>query len=33
MAFSEEMLNKTFPVKRSPRDAGSVADVRIYWND
>ena len=33
MAFSEEMLEKTFPVERSPRDKGFITDVRIYWND
>jgi hypothetical protein len=33
MAFSEEMLERTFPVERSPRDKGFVIDVRIYWND
>ena len=33
MAFSEEMLKRTFPVERSPRDKGFVTDVRIYWND
>jgi hypothetical protein len=32
MAFSEEMLEKTFPIERSPRDKGFVTDVRIYWN-
>jgi hypothetical protein len=33
MAFSEEMLERTFPIKRSPRDKGFITDVRIYWND
>jgi hypothetical protein len=33
MAFSEEMLERTFPVERSPRDKGFVTDVRIYRND
>jgi hypothetical protein len=33
MAFSEEMLERTFPVERSPRDKGFITDVRIYWND
>jgi hypothetical protein len=33
MAFSAEMLEKTFPVARSPRDKGYITDVRIYWND
>ena len=33
MAFSEEMLERTFPIDRSPRDKGYVTDVRIYWND
>ena len=33
MAFSEEMLARTFPIERSPRDKGFITDVRIYWND
>ena len=33
MAFSDEMLEKTFPIERSPKDKGFVTDVRIYWND
>ena len=33
MAFSDEMLEKTFPVARSPRDKGYITDIRIYWND
>ena len=33
MAFSAEMLERTFPIERSPRDRGFVTDVRIYWND
>lgn len=33
MAFSEEMLERTFPIERSPRDKGYITDVRIYWND
>src|SRR4051794_10476658 len=33
MAFSAEMLEKTFPVARSTRDNGYITDVRIYWND
>ena len=33
MAFSDDMLEKTFPIRRSPRDKGFVTDVRIYWND
>ena len=33
MAFSDEMLERTFPIDRSPRDKGYITDVRIYWND
>jgi hypothetical protein len=33
VAFSAEMLEKTFPVAWSPRDKGYITDVRIYWND
>jgi len=33
MAFSNEMLERTFPVGRSPRDKGFITDVRLYRND
>lgn len=33
MAFSDEMLARTFPIARSPRDKGFITDVRLYWND
>lgn len=33
MAFSEDMLERTFPITRSPRDKAFVTDVRLYWND